>query len=153
MKFRACCVCVLVLSTASPAISATGPVLFEGTIAAACTLSVTQNGALDVSTDLQTLSSHVGSGTPGSVTLVTTGGVQVSVDPVTVVTPPPGDSPTTWLPTYLTSGATNFAEGAAANTISGPGQSTVTVHLAGTKSGPDRFAAGYYSATVTVRCE
>ncbi len=153
MKIRACCACLLVLSTASPAVSATGPVLFDGTIVAACTLTVTQNGTLDVSTDLQTLSSKIGTGSPGSVTLVTTGGVAVSVDPVTTVTVPVGDPATTWVPTYLTAGATNFAEGGTSNAISGPGLSTVTVHLVGTKGGSDRFSAGAYSATVIVRCE
>lgn len=146
--------CSLILLAASPAFPATAPVIFNGTVDATCTLNVTQNGTLDVSANLQTLSSEIGTGQPGQVSLTTTGGVQLSVDAVTDVTPPAADAtPTTWTPTYSSSGATNFAQTGLANDIDEPGDSTVTVHLAGTKSGSDRFAAGNYTATVTVRCE
>jgi hypothetical protein len=154
MKFGAFSACALVLLFASPAFSASSPVLFEGTVDATCTLTVTRNGTLGVSTNLQTLSSHVGVGQSGEVSLTTTGGVTLSVDPVTVFTPPSGDvTPITWTPSYATTGATNFTERTVSTPIPGPGDSTVSVHLAGTKSGSNRFAAGLYSATVTVRCE
>lgn len=154
MKFSPYSACALILLSASPAFPASSPVIFEGTVAATCTLNVTQNGTLDVSTNLQTLSSHIGIGQPGLVSLTTTGGVQLSVDPVTSVLPPSGDiTSTTWIPTYSTSGATAFTETGSPNTIAGPGDSAVTVHLAGTKSGSNRFSAGDYQATVTVRCE
>jgi hypothetical protein len=139
---------------ASPAYAATQGVLFEATIAPICTLTVGDNGQMAASPDLQTLSSKLGGGDSGSVTLSTTGGVSLSVDPVTVVTAPAGDtSPTTWSPTYAVTGSHNIAERSAPQALGGPGSSTVTVHLVGTKGGSDTFAAGDYEATVTVRCE
>lgn len=136
------------------AVAATGPVIFNGTVTATCTLNVTSNGVMVASPDLQSLSSHNIGGSPGLVSLSTTGGVSLSVDPVTLTTVPPADlTPITWAPSYAVSGAHSFAEGDDPNTLTAPGSSTVTVHLAGTKGGSDTFATGAYQATVTVRCE
>jgi hypothetical protein len=140
--------------TADPLHAETQDVLFDATVNAVCTLSVDANGTLAASVDLQTLSSKLGGGSAGSITLSTTGGVDLSVDPVTVVTVPPADvTATTWTPTYSAAGAHAIAETGSATTLNDPGTSTVTVHLVGTKAGSNRFAAGNYQATVTVRCE
>lgn len=137
-----------------PTLAATGNVLFNGTIAATCTLTVTANGTMTVSTDLQSLSSQNAGGAPGTVTLDTTGGVTLSVDPVTSTTVPVSDiTATTWTPSYASSGAHNIPQTGTSSNLTEPGSSTVTVNLAGTKGGSDRFSAGAYQATVTVRCE
>ena len=142
------------LISGSAAIAATQNVIFNGTIAATCVLVVNANGTMTVSTDLQSLSSHNAGGSAGTVTLTTTGGVNISVDPVTVVSAPPADAtPTTWSPTYATSGVHNFAEGSASHALATPGVDIVTVNLAGTKSGANAFTQGAYQAQVTVRCE
>ncbi len=154
MKFRAFSACALVLLTASPALPATGNVIFNGSIAAVCTLVVNSNGTMTVSTNLQSLSSHNAGGSAGSVALITTGGVVLSVDPVTTTTVPVADvTATTWTPTYLSTGVHNIAETGSASNLALPGASAVSVHLAGAKGGSDTFAAGSYQATVTVRCE
>lgn len=132
----------------------TKAVTFDATVAAVCTLAVNSNGTMVASADLGTLSSKLAGGSPASLTLSTTGGVDLSVDPVTAVTVPAGDvTATTWTPTYSASGAHTVAETGATTALAAPGTSTVSVNLVGAKSGSDRFAAGSYQATVTVRCE
>lgn len=154
MNVRTSFLCAAFALAASPALAATGNVIFNGTIAATCTLVVSTNGTMTASTDLQSLSSHNSGGVPGTVALVTTGGVALSVDPVTVTTVPVGDvTATTWTPTYLSAGAHVIAETGASTNLLNPGASVVTVHLAGTKGGSDVFTTGAYQATVTVRCE
>ncbi|QPC90890.1 hypothetical protein [Mesorhizobium sp. INR15] len=129
-------------------------VIFNGVITATCTLVVVTSGTMTASPDLQSLSSHNSGGLPGTVTLTTTGGVSLSVDPVTTVTAPAADATaTTWAPTYSSTGAHTIAETGSTTSLSAPGGSLVSVNLAGTKGGSNRFAAGNYQATVTVRCE
>lgn len=154
MKFGAVPVCAIGLLVASPAFAATGNVIFNGNIAPTCALVVNSNGTITASTDLQSLSSHNAGGSAGSVSLITTGGVVLSVDPVTAVTVPTADTTaTTWTPTYLATGAHPISETGASTSLSAPGASAVSVHLGGVKGGSDRFAAGSYQVTVTVRCE
>lgn len=157
MKY--CMLTAGLILTAGPTIqtasAATGNVTFNGTVAAICTLVVTNgSGTMTVSPDLQSLSSKNAGGVAGTVTLTTTGGVTLSVDAVASPTVPGTDTtPTTWTPTYSASGIHTIAETGTSTPITSPGVDTVTVHLAGTKSGADRFGAGNYSATVTVRCQ
>lgn len=149
--FAAIC---LVFSSGNVARADTRGVTFDGQVDAVCTLSVNSSGTMVATADLQTLSSKIAGGSPASLTLSTTGGVNLSVDPVTVVSVPAGDlTATTWTPTYSSSGAHTIAETGSATTLTDPGTSTISVDLVGTKSGSDRFAAGNYQATVTVRCE
>ncbi|TIP04664.1 MAG: hypothetical protein E5X76_05765 [Mesorhizobium sp.] len=134
--------------------AATGNVLFNGTITATCTITINSNGTMTVSSNLQSLSSHNAGGSAGSAQVDTTGGVSLSVDPVTTTTVPASDmTATTWTPTFATSGAQTIAETGTATALTVPGTSTVAVNLAGTKSGTNRFSAGNYQATVTLRCE
>jgi hypothetical protein len=141
-------------AVASGARAATGDVLFNATVDPTCTLTVNADGTMTVSTDLQSLSSHNAGGSPGSVTASTTGGVTLSVDPVSIVTAPAGDTTTTaWTPTYSATGAQFIGETGAPTAVTASGSLDVSVNLAGTKSGSDRFVAGNYQATVTVRCE
>ncbi|TPM26338.1 hypothetical protein [Mesorhizobium sp. B2-3-5] len=129
-------------------------VIFNGTVTATCTLVVATNGTMTVSPDLQSLSSHNSGGSAGTVTLTTTGGVSLSVDPVTTTTVPAADSTaTTWTPTYSASGAHTIAETGSATALTVPGADLVAVNLAGAKGGSNRFASGNYQATVTLRCE
>lgn len=147
-------VSVVAVTVSGPLPATTQNVLFDATVNATCTLSVDSNGTFVASADLQSLSSKLGGGSAGSITLSTTGGVDLSVDPVTVVTVPAADvSTTTWTPTYSATGAHTVAETGGTTTLTDPGTSTVSVHLVGTKGGSNRFAAGNYQATVTVRCE
>lgn len=145
---------VLAAFMGQTASAATQNVIFNGTITATCTLLIGTNGTMTVSPDLQTLSSHNSGGSAGTVTLTTTGGVSLSVDPVTITTVPTADTTaTTWTPTYAASGAHTIAETGAATSLTVPGASLVSVNLAGTKGGSNRFASGTYQATVTLRCE
>ncbi|TIV65863.1 MAG: hypothetical protein E5V86_10495 [Mesorhizobium sp.] len=142
MKFAraAMAASLLAASACQTASAATGNVLFNGTIT--------------VSSNLQSLSSHNAGGSAGSAQVDTTGGVSLSVDPVTTTTVPASDTTaTTWTPTFATSGAQTIAETGTATALTVPGTSTVAVNLAGTKSGTNRFSAGNYQATVTLRCE
>jgi len=78
----------------------------------------------------------------------------LSVDPVTTTSVPAADTTTTtWTPTYLATGAHSIAETGSSTNLAAPGASAVSVHLGGVKGGSDRFAAGSYQVTVTVRCE
>jgi hypothetical protein len=145
---------LLVTCIDQTALATTQNVIFNGTITATCTLVVATNGTMTVSPDLQSLSSHNSGGSAGTVTLTTTGGVSLSVDPVTTTSAPAADvTATTWTPTYSASGAHTVAETGSASSLTAPGASLVSVNLAGTKGGSNRFAAGSYQATVTVRCE
>lgn len=129
-------------------------VIFDANVAAACTLTVNSNGTMVPSAGLETLSSKLAGGSPASLSLATTGGVDLSVDPVTVVTVPVDDvTTTTWTPTYSASGAHTVSETGATSALAAAGASTVSVNLVGTKGGSDRFSRGSYQATVTVRCE
>jgi len=122
--------------------------------ALATTQNVIFNGTMTVSPDLQSLSSHNSGGSAGTVTLTTTGGVSLSVDPVTTTTVPSADTTsTTWTPTYSSAGTHSIVETGSTTAISTPGADLVSVHLAGTKGGSNRFANGNYQATVTLRCE
>jgi hypothetical protein len=145
---------LLVTCVDQAALATTQNVIFNGTITATCTLVIATNGTMTVSPDLQSLSSHNSGGSPGTVTLTTTGGVSLSVDPVTTTTVPAADTTsTTWTPTYSAAGTHSIAETGSATGLSGPGADLVTVNLAGTKGGSNRFASGNYQATVTLRCE
>lgn len=145
---------LLGLPIAGTAAAETRDVLFSANVAAVCTLTVNSNGTMVAAADLQTLSSKLVGGSPASLTLSTTGGVDLSLDPVTVVTVPAGDvSATSWTPTYSATGAHAIAEKAGATALAAPGTSTLSIHLVGAKGGSDRFSAGNYEATVTVRCE
>lgn len=145
---------VLVACVDQTALATTQNIIFNGTVTATCTLVVATNGTMTVSTDLQSLSSHNSGGSAGTVTLTTTGGVALSVDPVTLTTAPAADATATnWTPTYSASGAHTIAETGSATSLSAPGADLVSVHLAGTKGGSNRFASGNYQATVTLRCE
>ena len=145
---------LLVTCLDQTALATTQNVIFNGTITATCTLLIATNGTMTVSPDLQSLSSHNSGGLAGTVTLTTTGGVSLSVDPVTTTTAPAADvTATTWTPTYSASGAHTVAETGSATSLTAPGASLISVNLAGTKGGSNRFASGNYQATVTVRCE
>lgn len=138
---------------ASPSMAATQGVQFDGTVDATCTLSVDSNGTMVPSANLQSLSSKDPGGSGGTVTVSTTGGVDLSLD-APVATVPAGDvTAITWTPTYSATGAHTIAETGGTTTLTDSGTSTVTVHLVGTKGGSNRFAEGNYQATVTVRCE
>ncbi|MBO6718045.1 MAG: hypothetical protein JJ913_08830 [Rhizobiaceae bacterium] len=147
-------VSIVAAAAAGPASATTQNVLFDATVNPVCTLSVDANGTLAASVDLQSLSSKLAGGSAGTVTLSTTGGVDLSVDPVTVVTVPAADvTATTWTPTYSATGTHTIGETGNTTALADAGTSTLTVHLVGTKGGSNRFAAGNYQATVTVRCE
>lgn len=154
-SFRAAVGASLLAACTSGAASATTQnVIFNGTITPTCTLVIATNGTMTVSPDLQSLSSHNSGGSAGTVTLTTTGGVSLSVDPVTTTTVPSADTTsTTWTPTYSAAGAHSIVETGAATAITTPGADLVSVNLAGTKGGSNRFANGNYQATVTLRCE
>lgn len=144
------------LASGRPALAAGDAkgVTFDATVAASCTLTVNSNGTMVPSPGLETLSSKLAGGSPASLSLATTGGVDLSVDPVTVVTAPVEDiTATAWTPTYSATGAHAIAETGATTALTAPGASTISVNLVGTKSGADRFSQGGYQATVTVRCE
>lgn len=155
MRFRKslCGITFAVCVHSSIASAATSNVIFDATVDATCTLQVVSDGTMVVSTDLQNLSSKNVGASAGSVTLSTTGGVEIGVNPTVVATPPAGDSATTWTPEYSVSGAHTVALTTTPTTLTTAGTSDVTVHLTGTKSGSDRFTNGTYQAVVTVTCE
>ncbi|WP_182087078.1 hypothetical protein [Aureimonas sp. ME7] len=138
-----------------PAAAVTNTVTFSGTVNAACTINIKNGtGALTTNGALNTLSSKNVGGSPAEVELVTTGGVRISLDPVSGVTVPAADlTPTTWLPTYELRGVQNVDETGAPTLMTAAGTRTMKVHLAGSKAAADTFSNGPYSATVTLRCE
>ena len=144
------------LVAASQAYAATANVIFNGSIATTCTLVVVNNGTMTPGADLASLSSKNPLGVAGTVALVTTGNVSLNVDSAVsnVQKPAEDTTTTTWTPSYgIIVGAHPTADRTTSFAIATPGADTVTVHLAGTKSGADVFAPGSYQATVTVRCE
>lgn len=142
-------------TTIQTASAATGSVTFNGTVAAVCTMIVNNPaGVMIVSSNLQSLSSKNAGGVAGLIEVTTTGNVALSIGAPTSITVPSTDtSPTTWTPTYSVSGAHTVGDTSASTPLTSAGVDTVTVHLAGAKTGSDRFGAGNYSATVTVTCQ
>ena len=142
------------LLVCSPASAVTGSVNFTGTVASVCTLVVTDPGVMKPSADLKGMSSKNGGGSPGKVTLTTTGGVNLSVDTSVTENRPVGDlSPTIWVPSYSMAGMLAISDTSITTPIASNGTGTIDVHLSGTKIGSNSFIGGSYSATVVVRCE
>lgn len=139
----------------SAAHAAVGSVNFTGTVTSVCALTVVNGvGKLAPSSDLLNLSSKNSGGIAGTVSLSTTGGVTLVVDPATSPVQPSSDPASTiWAPTYSLSGAQAVADTNVLSTITNPGTGTVTVNLSATKAGGGSFHTGVYGATVTVRCE
>jgi len=103
---------------------------------------------------LQQLSSLPAGGSPAKISLTTTGGVTLTVDPLVSVIKPSGDTTaTTWQPSYDLAGVETATNAASPTILELAGTNLVDVHLTGTKAGSDKFANGNYIATVTVRCE
>lgn len=151
---RVCLVVPALAALSAPAGAATEGVLFEATVSPVCTLTVGDNGTMAVSGDLRSLSSMNPGGSAGSVELATNGGVTVSVQgPGGIVRPGADTSTTNWVPSYSIGAPFGVGNTPLPTLLNGIGAATVTVHLEGTKSGSDIFAAGSYQATVTVRCE
>ncbi|MEM7215561.1 MAG: hypothetical protein AAF423_08460 [Pseudomonadota bacterium] len=138
-------------------IAATGDIPFNGTVNATCIVNVGANGVMTTSADLQTFGSNQAGGSAGTASVVANGGTfNMSVDPVTSFdTEPAADatSSETFTPSYASTGATSAAPGTTGSTAVGAGTSNVTVDLVAVKGGTDVFAAGNYTATVTLRCE
>lgn len=139
----------------APALAATGAVTFSGTVTSTCALTVTNgSGTLVPSSNLLTLSSKNSGGAPGTVSVSTTGGVNLSIDPATASVQPAGDlAATVWAPTYSLTGLQTVPDTATTTPLTTSGTGTVTVHLTATKAGGAAFQNGTYGATVTVRCE
>lgn len=134
------------------AIAETGDIPFNGSVTHTCVITVGASGALGASTNFQTLSSTIGSGSAGAASVVSTGN---SFD-ISVNAPTSFDSKPTEDTTSNTFAA-NYAvdSGSAQSTASDltHGTHTVAINMSATKSGSDVFEAGAYSATVVLRCE
>lgn len=145
------------LTSASAQVTVNGTSVFEGVVASTCVIGPTGTpGVMTASADMQTLSSKNGGlATPSTMSLVTTGGVTVSISPnVTGVSLAPGDTGTiAWTPTFAVAGAHPSADGTGNRTLTGAGVDTLTIHLQGQKSGSNIFSMGTYTATVTLTCE
>ncbi len=154
MRTRLLFSCILIAMAPSVQ-AATGTVNFTGSVTATCSLVVTNPaGVMTPSASLQVLSSKNAGGTPGTLSLTTTGGVVLSLDAVASAIQPAGDSTaTSWTASYGMSGVQSVLDASTPTTIVAPGSGTVNVHLTGTKSGSSSFVNGSYGATVTVRCE
>ncbi len=138
------------------AYAATGSIMFNGTVGATCALNITSpTGVLVPSGTLQSLSSRLSGGAAGVVTVTTTGGVTLSLEPTpSAVTVPAGDTTSTvWTPSYSVTGAQTIANTTTATPLTAAGTNVVNVDLTGTKTGSNTFVSGAYSATVTVKCE
>jgi hypothetical protein len=138
-----------------PSHAATGSVNFTGTVTSVCALQVQNaSGTLAPSSNLLNLSSKNPGGVAGLVTLSTTGGVTLAVDPATSPIQPATDPASTiWAPSYSLSGVQTVADTNVLTNILSPGTGSVTVNLTATKAGGGSFHTGLYGATVTVRCE
>lgn len=147
-------VACLIISPASQALAASANVLFNANVDATCTLVVSSNGTMTADSSLQNISSKNAGGSAGSVSVSTTGGVNISLLPVASFTVPVADvGAITWTPEYSLTGSHNTTLTSSTTALTTPGNSVASVHLTGTKAGANRFAGGNYQATVTITCE
>ncbi|MEM6849569.1 MAG: hypothetical protein AAF580_16130 [Pseudomonadota bacterium] len=140
---------------ASSAAAQTGDILFNGTVAGACTIVTDNNGTLGLNGLSTVLASTETGGAAGQATVTTNdGSFSVSIDNITSFTTGPGDADTntTFATTYDASGATT-ATGVTGSTSTslGAGVTTLSVDASATKTS-GTFSAGSYQLTATVRC-
>lgn len=145
------------LAISAPAvIAATANVPFTGLVTATCVLTVGTPGVLAPNTDFTSLNSLAAGGTPGSVSVLSTGATfKVSAIAPTVFTlaPPTGGDNVSFASTYQATGATAIGTtpGTTQTTVNA-GLTNLTINLAATKSAGN-FTGGAYAAEVIVRCE
>ena len=136
---------------------ATAGALFSGSILSTCVLVAGTPGLITANGDYSEMSSHNGGGLASTVAATATGSsfeITTEAPSAFTLAPAGANTGTTFSSSYALSGATIAAEadGAVAGGLN-IGLTTVTVHMAATKSG-DAFPASLtYTATVTVRCE
>lgn len=129
----------------------TADIPFNGSVTHTCVITVNSSGALGVSTNFQTLSSSIGSGTAGTATVVATGnGFDISVNAPTAFTTKPTEDTTT--NTFAASYNTGSGDQTTATDLTN-GRHSVDINMSASKSGSDVFEAGAYAATVVLRCE
>lgn len=150
-------VAALFLLVSAPAHTATTGAVFAGSILSTCILVAGTPGVIAANADYTGMSSHNGGGLASLVTATATGsGFDITTEAPSAFTVAPAgaNTGTTFSSSYALSGATTAAEadGATPRAINF-GISTVTVHMAATKSADVFPASLTYSAIVTVRCE
>lgn len=141
---------------ASAARAVDGLVPFNGTILAACVLTVGTPGVLVANGTYTELSSSAGGGLGGIITVLTTGAsfkVSALAPSAFTLAPATGNDNVSFAAAYSGSGATTMPNTPGATQTSlGLGVTNVVVNLSATKASGN-FVAGNYTATVTVRCE
>lgn len=138
---------------AGAAIASTQSAVFSGTVLSTCSLTAGTPGVITSNAGSTTLSSNNSGGSGSTVTAVATG-ASFNVTAEVPSTFTVGSSTNvTFAATYDLTGATSATGvSGAVQTLLGVGTTTVDVDLTATKSS-GVFAAGAYSASVTVRCE
>jgi len=137
--------------------AATTGALFSGAILSTCILVAGTPGIITANADYTAMSSHNGGGSASFVTATATGSsfdITTEAPSAFTLAPAGANTGTTFSSSYALSGATTASEvdGATPGGLN-VGISTVTVHMAATKSA-DAFPASLtYTAIVTVRCE
>ncbi|MGI9350249.1 MAG: hypothetical protein ACR2O3_01695 [Rhizobiaceae bacterium] len=122
-----------------------------------CTILVTEPGTLGSSIENLEMNSKLLGGRPGGAQVSTTNAsYTLSVDPPLgfSTSPPNGSSNVNMTASFLGTGVTNFSETPGNISIRlRRGLTVVKTHLSATRTDSNPFPAGFYSATVTLRCE
>jgi hypothetical protein len=144
---------------ASPALATYGNVHFTGAIptAGSCTIVVTQNGGLKVSSDVKQMSSKFVGGTPGMADVNSNGVYQLSVTTPPTFTVGPVNADLNVTRQVLFSGydlnsSASFAERSTPIYANGNIRTRMTINFAAQKT-TGTFTTGHYQALTWVRCE
>ena len=141
----------LVTLTSAPARA--GDVVFTGSLLNSCVLNVSTPGVLGASTDGQTLSSELGTGTAAVLAVVAVGAAPtLSFTAPTVTTPAAHTGTTTAAIRFQAlGGATQAYTSSASSMTGGPLLDTVTINSRIQASGG--FKSGTYTVKTTVTCQ
>ncbi len=145
---------VVLASSQAYAQTATGDVIFNGSILNTCTIDNITPGTLAATTSNTVLSSRTADGGSAGTAEVTANSdiFDVSVDaPTAFEAGAPAGASANFVADYTGSGATTIAQTSGATDLS-EGQTDISVNLVATSTG-GAFPTGAYQAIVVLRCE
>lgn len=153
---------LVAVSLSADALSATGNVVFNGTISPnnSCSITINQNGSLAVRADYRQLSSKLSGGVAGSADVIALGNFNLGATTPAVFAVGPANAnvgvtrQALFSGTNLFGGGATFAErdGSIVAPVIGLSWTRLALNFVATKTGP-AFSTGHYEALVVVRCE
>ncbi|MEM8651514.1 MAG: hypothetical protein AAGF54_13355 [Pseudomonadota bacterium] len=144
---------VVLASSQAYAQTASGDVIFNGSILNTCTISNINAGTLEAGTNNTVLSSRTNPANAGSATVsANSNAFDISVAAPTAFTTAPAGAAATFTADFTATGDTTQGTATSGPIDLNTGDTTVTVNMDATSSA-GAFPTGAYSATVVLTCE